>query len=135
MENIIPAINVYIVNEDGKLLVLKEKGNDVWLALSGAIKDGDPEQVLKDKAVKELNLKINQAILFDTGPVGNILMNRYLTTDYSGEIELKNKYEDFKWINLEEVSKQEYICPHVKKASEKILKNYDKFKKGNLQTL
>lgn len=132
MENIIPAVNVYLVNKNGELLVLKEKGNETWLALSGAIKDGVQMQVLKDKAEKELNLKINTATLFDTGLVGNILMNRYLVTDYSGDIELKNKYEDFKWIKLAEVASQEYICPYVKKAVLKILENYDQFKKGNL---
>ncbi len=132
IENIISAVNVYIVNKNKELLILKEKGNNVWLALAGAINDKDPDQVLKDKAAKELNLIINEASLFDSGMVGNILMNRYLVTSYSGEVELKNKYEDYKWVELEEVANLEYVCPHVKKASKKILKNYDKFKKGNL---
>lgn len=131
-ENIIPAVNVYLVNKNKELLILKEKGNNVWLALAGAINDKDPDQVLKYKAAKELNLIINEASLFDSGMVGNILMKRYLVTNYSGEIKLKNKYEDYKWVKLEEISNLEYICPHVKKATEKILKIYDKFKKGNL---
>lgn len=133
-ENIL-AVNVYIVNKKGELLILKEKGDDVWLALSGAIRDVSPEQVVKDKAEMELNLKINSATLFDTGSVGNVVMKRYLVTDYLGEIVLKNKYENYKWIKLIEIQDLEYVCPYVKKAAEKILKIYDQFKKGNLQTL
>jgi hypothetical protein len=61
IENIISAVNVYIVNKNKELLILKEKGNNVWLALAGAINDKDPDQVLKDKAAKELKAAQQQA--------------------------------------------------------------------------
>lgn len=126
----LPAINGYIVNQSGELLILKEKGGTLWLALSGLIKDLEPEQVLKDKAQKELALQVNEASFFDLGLVDNILMNRYLVTDYSGEIKLGEKYKAFKWVKLEEIAELEDVCPYVKKAVTKILKIMTKIKPG-----
>lgn len=129
-ENIIPAINGYIINEKKELLILKEKGNDTWLALSGVIKDGDEEKTLTDKAEKELSLTIKNPIFFDSGLVGNIEMHRYLITEYEGKIDLKNKYEDYKWIDLEKLQSLEEACPHVKKVAKKIIKIMSELKKG-----
>jgi molecular chaperone GrpE (heat shock protein) len=122
MTNSLPAINGYLVNKSGEILLLKESGGHLWLALSGLIKDLEPMVALKNKAQKELNLQINDALFFDAGLVDNILMNRYLVTDYSGELKLGNKYEKFRWIPLEKVAEIEDVCPYVKSAVNKILK-------------
>ncbi|MFZ2310837.1 MAG: nucleotide exchange factor GrpE [Patescibacteria group bacterium] len=122
MNNSLPAINGYLVNKSGEILLLKESGGHLWLALSGLIKDLEPVVALKNKAQKELSLQINDALFFDAGLVDNILMNRYLVTDYSGELKLGNKYEKFRWVPLEKVAETEDVCPYVKSAVNKILK-------------
>lgn len=127
------AINVYIVNNSGELLILREKGSSLWLALSGLTKNNDEQKSIKDKAQKELSLQINEAIFFDSGPVDNILMNRYVVTDYSGEIKLGKKYEEFKWVNLFEINNLDDVCPFVRKAALKILKTMTKIKPGIYQ--
>jgi molecular chaperone GrpE (heat shock protein) len=130
MANNLPAINGYIVNQSEELLLLREKGGHLWLALSGLIKDLEPIIALKNKAEKELALQINDALFFDVGPVDNILMNRYLITDYSGELKLGNKYEKFRWVPLEKVAETEDVCPYVKSAANKILKIMTTIKPG-----
>lgn len=129
-DNIIPAINGYIVNDKKELLVLKEKDKGTWLVLSGVIKEGNERKSLEDKAEKELSIKIKEATFFDKGLVDNISMHRYLITGHEGEIELKNKYEDYKWVSLEKIRNLEGVCPHVKKAAEKIIKIMSELKKG-----
>jgi molecular chaperone GrpE (heat shock protein) len=130
MANNLPAINGYIVNKSGELLLLREKGGNLWLALAGLIKDLEPMIALKNKAEKELALQINDALFFDAGTVDNILMNRYLITDYSGELKLGDKYEKFRWVSLEKVTETADVCPYVKSAVNKILKIMTTIKPG-----
>lgn len=121
-KNIIVAANGYFVNNQEELLLVREVGSDLWLALSGIIKLGiEPYKALEDKTKKELDLKIEKAHLFDSGFVDNVLMNRFLVTDFSGEIKLGKKYEDFTWVKLTEVEKRDDVCPYVKKAVLKIM--------------
>ncbi len=121
-KNLIAAVNGYLVNNQDEILLVKEVGGDLWLALSGIIKLGiEPEKTLEEKAKKELSLKISHGHLFDSGFVDNILMNRFLVTEFSGELSLGKKYEEFRWIKLSEVSSQEDVCPYVKKAVLKII--------------
>ncbi len=123
-KNLIAAVNGYIVNDRQELLLVREKDSDLWLALSGIIKEGiSPEQTLETKIKKELNLKIENSSLFDSGFVDNILMTRFLITSFSGDLKLGDKYEEFAWVKLMEVEKRENTCPYVKKATLKILEN------------
>jgi len=129
-KTIIAAANGYIVNDQEEILLVREKNSDLWLALAGIIKSGhNPKEVLENKAKKELNLKVESAHLFDSDFIDNILMLRFLVTNFSGEIKLGDKYEEFSWVKLSEVIKQEDVCPYVKKAVLKILevKELDSF--------
>jgi len=120
-KTIISAINGFFLNEQNEILLLKEKGSDTWLALSGLIKLGEnPKKVLENKTEKELGLKGGEVSLFDAGFVDNILMVRYLVRNFSGEIKLGNKYEEFSWVKLSEAKNQPDLCPFVKKAISKI---------------
>jgi len=117
----IAAINGYFVNDQEEILLVREHDSQLWLALSGIIKTGlNPKDVLDEKAKKELNLKVENYNLFDSGFVDNILMIRFLITNFSGEVKLGKKYEEFSWVKLSEVIKQD-VCPYVKKAVLKIL--------------
>ncbi len=119
---IIAAVNGYFVNDQAEILLVREKNSQLWLALSGIIKTGiSPKKALEEKAKKELNLKVETLNLFDSGFVDNILMLRYLVNNFSGEIKLGDKYEEFSWVKLSDVKDQENVCPHVKKAVHKIL--------------
>lgn len=122
--NLITAVNGYFVNDQEELLLVREKDSNLWLALSGLIKTGgSPEQTLEAKTKKELNLKMEKFSLFDSGFVDNILMLRFLITNFSGEVKLGNKYEEFAWVKLTELEKRENTCPYVKKAALKILES------------
>lgn len=125
-KTIIAAANGYIVNNQQELLLVKEKNNDLWLALSGIIKPGiSPVQALEAKVKKELNLKVENYNLFDSGFVDNILMVRFLVNNFSGEVKLGEKYEEFAWVKLTEVNNRENTCPYVKQAVCKILEIAD----------
>ena len=138
-KKIIAATNGFIVNDQEEILLVREKNSDLWLALSGIIKSGhNPKEVLENKAKKELNLQVESAHLFDSDFIDNILMLRFLVTNYSGEIKLGDKYEEFSWVKLSEVIKQENVCPYVKKAVLKLLevKELDSFEnKYKLETI
>jgi molecular chaperone GrpE (heat shock protein) len=130
MSTAIPAINAFIVNQNQEILLLKEKGSDSWLALSGLIKDQSKEEALIRKSEKELNLKIENPIFFDSGLVAGVMINRYLITDYSGEIKLLGKYGEYRWIKLSEVADLENVCPYVQAAVSKIINIMKEVKKG-----
>lgn len=120
-KTIISAVNGFFINEQEEVLLVKEKGGNTWLSLSGIIKVGEnPIKVLEDKTEKELNLKGGEIILFDSGFVDNILILRYLVKNFSGEVQLDGKYEEFAWVKLTEVKNQKNLCPFVKKAIGKI---------------
>lgn len=126
-KTLITAINGYIINNQSEILLLREKDSNVFLALSGALKpEHSPLKNLEEKAKKELNLKIEKSALFDSGLVDNVLMLRFLVTDFSGELKLTGKYEEFLWLKLSEVGSKENVCPHVKKAVLKIIKELEK---------
>jgi molecular chaperone GrpE len=123
----ITAINGYLINEQSEILLLREKDSHLYLALSGIIKTGVvPVKTLEEKVKKELNLKIENPTLFDSGFVDNVLMLRFLITGFSGELKLGGKYEEFLWIKLTEVQDREDVCPYVKKAVLKIVKDLEK---------
>ncbi|MEI6836038.1 MAG: nucleotide exchange factor GrpE [Candidatus Falkowbacteria bacterium] len=117
----ISAVNGFFLNDRDEILLVKEKGASTWLALSGLLKTGEsPKKVLENKAEKEINLSGGELSLFDAGFVDNILMIRYLVQNFSGEVALAGKYEEFIWVKLAEAKNQENLCPHVKKALHKI---------------
>lgn len=130
MSSTIPAINAYIVNQNQEVLLLKEKESDLWLALSGLIKGLSPEEALIRKAEKELNLKIKNPLFFDSGLVGEIMMNRFLVKNYSGELKLLGKYEECKWVKLSDVANLDNVCPYVKGAIVKLINFMTELKKG-----
>jgi molecular chaperone GrpE len=116
-KKIITAVNGFIVNENNEVLLLKAAETEQWLALSGIIKLGEsPKKVLEHKAEKELNIKIHDDALFDSGFVDDVLMLRYIVRKFSGEIKLGNKYSDYKWVKISEAKHDEGVCPFVKKA-------------------
>ena len=118
----IAAANGYIINDQEEILLVREKGSDLWLALSGIIKSGtNPKKALEDKAKKELDLKVEHANLFDSGFVDNILMLRFLVAEFSGDIKLGDKYEESSWVKLTEIINREDVCPYVKKTVLKII--------------
>ncbi len=126
-KTLITAVNGYIINDQSEILLLREKDSNVFLALSGALKlEHSPLKNLEEKTKKELNLKIEKSVLFDSGLVDNILMLRFLVTDFSGELKLAGKYEEFLWVKLSEVNDKENVCPHVKKAVLKIIKELER---------
>lgn len=121
-KTMIAAINGFFVNSQQELLLVREHNSDLWLALSGSVKLGsDLKKVLADKAKKELNLKIDHCSLFDSGFVDNILMTRFLVDNFSGEVKLGDKYEEFAWVKLSDIIDRENVCPYVKKVALKIL--------------
>lgn len=121
-KTIIAATNGYIINDQEEILLVREKGSNLWLALAGIIKLGiNPKVALEDKAKKELNLKVEHAHLFDSSFVENVLMLRFLVTDFSGDLKLGNKYEESAWVRLTEVEDRNDVCPYVKKAVLKII--------------
>lgn len=130
MSNTIPAVNAYIINQSQEILLLREKNSDLWLALSGLIKDLSPEATLIRKAEKELNLKIENPLFFDSGLVAAVMMNRFLVTSYSGELKLLGKYEEYKWVKLSDVANLDNVCPYVKAAIVKLINLMKELKKG-----
>lgn len=130
MSSAIPAINAYIVNQNQEILLLREKGSDLWLALAGLIKDLSPEEALIRKSEKELNLKIENPVFFDSGLVAAVMMNRFLVTSYSGELKLLGKYEEYKWVKLSDVANLDNVCPYVKAAVIKLINLMKELKKG-----
>lgn len=121
-KTMIAAVNGYFINDQEEILLVREKGSQLWLALSGIIKLGvNPKKALEEKAKKELSLKVESTNLFDSSFVDNILMLRFLVKSFSGGPKLGEKYEEFSWVRLTAVKDQENICPHVKKAVHKIL--------------
>lgn len=130
MLNQVSAVNAYIVNQNREVLLLKEKESDLWLALAGLVKELTPVETLIRKGEKELNLKIENPIFFDSSLVSGVMMNRFLVTDYSGEIKLLRKYQEYKWVKLEEVSNLENICPYVKATVIKLINTMKELKKG-----
>lgn len=130
MSNTVSAINAYIVNQNQEVLLLREKGSDLWLALSGGIKDLSIEESLIRKGEKELNLKIEKPLFFDSGLVAAVTMNRFLVKDYSGELKLLGKYEEYKWVKLSDVANLDNVCPYVKAAVVKLINFMKELKKG-----
>lgn len=126
-KTLITAVNGYIINNQSEILLLKENDSNLFLALSGALKlNLGLEDSLRHKAKKELNLKIENMTLFDSGLVDDVLMLRFLVTDFSGEVKLASKYGEFLWLKLNEVGDREDVCPHVKKAVLKIIRELEK---------
>ena len=54
-KNILAAVNGYLVNDQEEILLLREKGGKIFLALATTIKlDSSPLESLIDKSKKEL---------------------------------------------------------------------------------
>lgn len=111
------AVHGFIVNSQNEVLLLKEKESNLWLGLTGIICQGkEPQEAIKRKALKELNLKVNNFKIFDTGLVGDLVVLRFIATDVSGEIKLEGKYQEFVWSSFAAARELKDLCPHVKKA-------------------
>jgi Molecular chaperone GrpE (heat shock protein) len=120
-KSIIAAANGFFINDKEEILLLRETGSQLWLTLAGIIKFGtNPKAALEAKAKKELNLKIENAQIFDSGFVDNILMIRFMVSEFSGEIKLGDKYEEFAWVKLSDIKDRNDVCPYVKKSFTKI---------------
>lgn len=110
------AAHGFIFNSQNEILLLKEKGGELWLGLSGIISQNqEPLEVIKQKALKELDLKVNNFKIFDTGLVGDLVVLRFIANDVSGEIKLTGKYQEFIWCSFAEAKELKNICPIVKK--------------------
>lgn len=115
------AAHGFIVNSRQEILLLKEKGSDLWLGLSALVQNKkEPLEVIKKKAEKELNLKVNNFQVFDSGLVDDLLVLRFVATDIQGEVKLAEKYEEFAWYSFSSAKELKNICPFVKKALGKI---------------
>ncbi len=117
----IVAAHGFIINSQNEILLLKEHDSDLWLGLTGTVFQGqEPLEAIKEKAKKELNLKINNFKIFDTGLVGELLVLRFIATDIAGEIKLAGKYAEFAWFGFSAAREMKDLCPFVKKALVKI---------------
>ncbi|MCX6795263.1 MAG: nucleotide exchange factor GrpE [Candidatus Falkowbacteria bacterium] len=118
---ILVAAHGFIINSQNEILLLKEKDGDLLLGLTGLISLGhDPLEVIKRKALKELNLKVNNFAIFDSGLVDGLLVLRFIATDFSGEVKLEGKYAESSWHSFSAARELKNICPHVKKALAKM---------------
>src|SRR5574344_2294599 len=115
------AAHGFIVNSRQEILLLKEKGSDLWLGLSALVPSKkEPLETIKKKSEKELNLKVNNFQIFDSGLVGDLLVLRFVATDIQGEVKLAEKYEEFAWHSFSSAKELKNICPFVKKTLGKI---------------
>ena len=115
------AAHGFIINSRNEVLLLKEKDSDLWLGLSALVQNKkEPLEVIKKKAEKELNLKVNNFQIFDTGFVDDLLVLRFIATEFQGEVELKGKYEEFSWYSFSAARELKNICPFVKKTLAKM---------------
>jgi len=115
------AAHGFIINSRHEILLLKEKNTDLWLGLTALVKkEKDPLDTIKKKAEKELNLKVNNFQIFDTGLIDDLLVLRFMATEFHGEPKLGEKYEEFAWHSFSEARELKNICPFVKKALTKM---------------
>ena len=122
-ENITNAVHGFILNGKKEILLLREKEGIQWLGLTGALKfDEEPLEIIQKKTAKELDLKVKDFRIFDTGLVGDLLVLRFLALDFEGEVNLKKKYEEFGWYSFQAARELENLCPFVRKALDKIEK-------------
>lgn len=119
-QNIVSA-HGFIINSKNEILLVKEKNTDLWLTPAALVaKEKEPLEAIKKKADKELNLKIKNFKIFDTGFIGDLLVLRFISFDFSGEIKLGDKYEEFAWHNFSSAKALKNICPHVKETLAKM---------------
>lgn len=115
------AVHGFLMNAKNEILLLKEKDHDLWLGLTGIICQGkEPLEAIKRKALKELNLKVNNFKIFDSGLVDDLVVLRFMATDFSGEIKLEGKYAEATWFSFSAAKELKHLCPYVKKTLAKI---------------
>lgn len=121
-KSIIAAANGFFINNQEEILLLRRLGSDLWLTLAGIIKPGtNPKAALEAKAKKRIKFKGRKlAKLFDSGFVDDVLMIRFIVSEFSGEIKLGDKYEEFAWVKLSDIKDRSDVCPYVKKSFTKI---------------
>jgi ADP-ribose pyrophosphatase YjhB (NUDIX family) len=120
---------IFILDEQGRLLMMKRRDNECWGIPGGAVEPGEVVQdAAKRETMEEVNLEIGEMSLFGvfSGPqlyykypngdeVYNVTI-MYLSHDWKGDIQLNDEHTEWNWFSAEELP--EAISPPMKTVIE-----------------
>jgi 8-oxo-dGTP diphosphatase len=112
-------ISGLILNDQGELLIFKNKGKDVWTCPGGKIEEGEAElECLKRELMEECKIDLEEAEFLVETPVepaaGNpgqfIIMKFYVVKSYQGEptVNPDDSVEEMKWISRDEFMNRDF---------------------------
>ncbi|MDI6807157.1 MAG: NUDIX domain-containing protein [Candidatus Aenigmarchaeota archaeon] len=111
-----------IIIKDKKLLVVKERGVDVFISVGGRPKKSEtPVETLTRELKEELNVELTYAKpfgKFSAEAIGNydwINMDAYFV-EVAGEIKPSSEIEDFYWVGKDYKQKNIRLAPLLEKV-------------------
>lgn len=109
------AVSALIINEEEKILLVKDKRSQQWRAPSFSLRDSNiPEAQLSAKVKSVLNLNIESPQIIAGDLIEDVYLLRFLISDFSGETKLvSEKYSEVKWFSKDEMTAKKNICPLV----------------------
>jgi len=111
-----------LINDDGKILILKRQNTDgmkfpgLWSFAGGGAEEGEtPEAAARREALEETGITINNMEHIRTKSDGNKNIHYYRCLDFTGDVQkdkVLDEHDDFKWINPNELE-QYHTLPEL----------------------
>lgn len=123
-------VTAAIIEKDDKILITQRKegkhGEFLWEFPGGKLEEGEaPEDCIIREIYEELNINIEVIDIFDVVyhryEKFNLLMLVYMCRYLSGEIKA-NEVEDFKWIDIKDINKFEFLEADIGVVNKLIVK-------------
>lgn len=123
-------VTAAIIEKDNKILITQRKkgkhGEFLWEFPGGKLEKGEaPEDCIIREICEELNIEIKVKDIFDVVyhryENFNLLMLVYKCNYVSGEIKA-NEVEDFKWVELKDLKKYEFLEADIGVVNKLVLK-------------
>lgn len=110
------SIKVLVENTEGKILLIQEPADDLWMPLHWGLPGGKPQ--VKESLYKALKRKVQEEVGIEVDPLGLYKIEEVLhedrtvlmfiaTSKMNFEQEIKGKINAFKWVGMEDVEKME----------------------------
>lgn len=109
-----------ILIRDGKVLVLKEQGKDVYSLPGGEVEQGETiEEGLAREVREELDCKVANPRFFNETRIpgwnkGEVYRSTYFVGDIEGQFVVSGEMESFAWVGKEDLENQTIkLHPHT----------------------
>ncbi len=114
------GVSALIFDENHQVLIVQDKNTKQWRAPSFGVKEGqEPEAVLFERLKTDLSLDASSGQVVAGDFIDGVYLLRVLITDFSGEVKLQSKkYQEFKWLTVNDLVTVKNICPFVKDSLE-----------------